>query len=86
MFGNALEISNKVIENDNMEEITQAHYCIIEGELNCKERKPLSIQFIRVPYDINKELELAKKNNTPSYKEYEMELLKAKYRGKNCTE
>ena len=81
-IGNALEISNEVNENDDMSEITQAHYCIIEGEINCKERKSLSIQFVRVPYNINKELELAKQRNIPSYKKYEMELTKAKYRGK----
>lgn len=80
--GNSLEISHVVDENENMSEITQAHYCIIEGELNCKTKKSLSIQFVRVPYDINKELEQARKNNSPDYETYEKELLHAKYRGK----
>lgn len=80
--GNSLEISHVVDENENMSEITQAHYCIIEGELNCKTKKSLSIQFVRVPYDINKELEEAKKNDSPDYEIYERELLHAKYRGK----
>ena len=80
--GNTLEISNEITPNDNMEEITQAHYCIVEGIVNSKERKPLSIQFVRVPYDVNKELALAKQNNVPDYEKYEIELLKAKYRGK----
>lgn len=81
--GNALEIS---IPNDgtvDMEEMTQAHYCIIEGEMGDKEKKALSIQFVRVPYDINKEIELAKKSNSPGLEKYELELTKAKYRGKN---
>jgi len=80
--GNALEISNEVDSNDDMDEITQAHYCIIEGIVNSKERKPLSIQFVRVPYDVKKELDLTKNNNVPNYEKYEIELLKAKYRGK----
>lgn len=80
--GNSLEISNEIDENDDMSEITQAHYCIIEGELNCKIKKSLSIQFVRVPYDINKELGQARKNNSPDYETYKRELLYAKYRGK----
>lgn len=80
--GDAIEISNSINEEDDMSEITQAHYCIIEGEINCKVKKSLSIQFVRVPYDINKELELAKNNNIPGYEKYKEELLKAKYRGK----
>lgn len=81
--GNALEISNEVDDSENMEEVTQAYYCIIEGELNCKIRKSLSIQFVRVPYNIDEELYLARKNNSPDYEKYEIELLKAKYREKN---
>lgn len=81
--GNALEISNEFNETDDMSEITQAHYCIIEGTLDSEEKESLSIQFVRIPYDINKELTLAKNNNVPNYKEYEFELLKAQYRGKN---
>ena len=81
--GNALEISIPNDEAIDMQEITQAHYCIIEGEVGAKEKKALSIQFVRVPYDINKELELARKANSPSLEKYELELTKAKYRGKN---
>ena len=66
----------------NMEEMTQAHYCIIEGELDCLERKPISIQFVRVPYNIDEEIELARKNASPSIEKYIDELKKAKYRGK----
>ena len=66
----------------NMEEVTQAHYCIIEGEIDCKERKPLSIQFVRVPYNINEEIELARTNGSPQLEGYILELTKGKYRGK----
>lgn len=80
--GNPLEISNNVDESDNMRELTQAHYCILEGSFDDKDIKTLSIQFVRVPYEINKELELARKNSSPNYEKYELELLTGKYRGK----
>lgn len=81
--GNTLEISNTVSNEDNMNEMIQAHYCIVEGNLNSKERSSLSINFVRVPYNIEEELMLARNNKTPDYNQYETELLKSKYRGKN---
>ena len=81
--GNVIEISNSVNIEDDMSEMTQAHFCILEGNLNSKERSSLSIQFVILPYDINKELELCKQNNIPDYEKYELELLKAKYRKQN---
>lgn len=84
--GNPLEISLGDIPTSNMEELTQAHYCIIEGYLNAQEKKPLGIQFIRVPYNIEEELKLAQQNGSPDYEKYELELLKGKYRGKHKQE
>ncbi|MCI8383840.1 MAG: metallophosphoesterase family protein [Clostridia bacterium] len=63
----------------NMEETTQAFYCIIEGEYNAKERGSISIQFVRIPYDIEKEIELAKEKQIPDLEAYIIELTKAKY-------
>lgn len=83
--GNPLEISNEIDEGIDMKEITQAHYCVVEGELNSKKTGALSIQFIRVPYNIKRELELAKKNKSPDYESYERELMFAKYRGKTVS-
>lgn len=80
--GNTIEMTNPV-DDEDMSEITQAHYCIIEGELNSKEKSSLAIQFIRVPYDIEEELEIARNNNIPDYQAYETELRQAKYRGKD---
>ncbi len=80
--GNTIEISIPNDWNEDMSEITQAHYCIIEGDIDSKERISLSIQFVRVPYDIEEELKLARRNNSPSYEKYELELTKGKYRGK----
>ena len=81
--GTVIEISNSVNIEDDMSEMTQAHFCILEGNLNSKERSSLSIQFVILPYDINKKLELCKQNNIPDYEKYELELLKAKYRKQN---
>ena len=78
--GNTVESLHYDEKITNMEEMTQAHYCIIEGEQNSTERKSLSIQFVRLPYDIEKEIELAKKNGIPSIEKYMIELTKAKYR------
>ena len=80
--GNSFEMS--VIDNkdEKMDEVTQAHYCIIEGELDSKERRPISIQFVRVPYDIDEEIRLAKEKGSPLIDGYILELKKGRYRGK----
>lgn len=80
--GNPLEMSILDETDVNMEEMTQAHYCILEGEINSKERKPLSIQFVRVPYLIEQEIALAKENHSPNIESYILELKTTKYRGK----
>lgn len=78
--GNAIYFPDYDASITNMEETTQAHYCIIEGKYGSKERDSISIQFVRVPYDIQKEIELAKKNESPSFENYVMELTTGRYR------
>ena len=78
--GNAVESPNYDETITNMEETTQSYYCILEGEYGSKQRSSIGIQFIRVPYDIQKEIALAKKNGAPSIDSYIMELTTAKYR------
>ena len=65
-----------------MSKTTQSYYTIIEGEYQEKEKSKhsLSIQFVKVPYDINKELEMAKNNKVPQIEDYIKELSTAKYR------
>lgn len=77
--GNVVEYPNYDETITNMEETTQAYYCIIEGEYGLKERVPISIQFVRIPYDIEKEIELAKENEIPNIEPYIIELRRAKY-------
>ncbi|MFG6149690.1 metallophosphoesterase family protein [Halobacillus sp. B23F22_1] len=59
----------------NSLDLTSASYAIIDGSYNTN-----AIQFIRVNYDREAELELSKKAGLPAYDKYRDELLYAKYR------
>lgn len=78
--GNVVEFLNHDKNIIDMTETLQAYYTILEGEYNSKEKSSLSIQFIRVPYDINEEIEIARKNNIPSLENYILELTTGMYR------
>lgn len=79
--GNVIEFLHHDENAKDMSETLQAYYTILEGEFGQKQGKsPLSIQFVRVPYDIDKEIELAKKNNSISIENYILELTTAIYR------
>jgi len=62
-------------------DITQASYVILEGNYNAKELSSYSIQFVRVPYDIELSIQQAKEANIPFLEEYCTELRTAVYRG-----
>ena len=47
-----------------------------------EKKSSLSINFVRVPYDIEKEIEIARKNNIPSLENYILELKTGMYRKK----
>lgn len=64
--------------NAEPKEIVQAHYVILEGEWEGKERKELGITFRSVNYDIEKELASGLSN--PEFDDYAIELRKAQYR------
>lgn len=77
--GNSLDI----IRNNNFDgkciETTRAQYLILEGEYNSKTYdSSLSYQFIKVPYDMEKELN-NEKNNIEK-EDYILELKEGKYR------
>lgn len=61
-------------------ELPLASYAIMEGVLDSEIVAPYSIQFIRLPYDIEWALHLAKQANMPSFAEYQFELTTAKTR------
>lgn len=62
-------------------EITQASYAILEGEYGLEETGSFSIQLIRVPYDIELAVKLAKESGMPDLEPYIQELTTARYRG-----
>jgi protein phosphatase len=62
-------------------DLTQASYAILEGEYNQRENGVFSIQLVRVPYDIESSIQIAKEMEMPELEEYIQELTTAKYRG-----
>ncbi|PDY47251.1 metallophosphoesterase family protein [Bacillus pseudomycoides] len=62
-------------------EITQASYLIFEGVYGQKEAASFSIQLVRVPYEIELAIRLAKEEEMPEIDAYIQELTTAKYRG-----
>lgn len=76
--GNSFCVIRNPEKDSNVKEIAQAHYCIIEGNYGATEYSDtLSIQFVRVDYEIEKEL------NQEYYfqkEEFDFELQNALYR------
>ena len=56
-------------------------YVIVEGVLDSLEVAPFSIQFVRVPYDVEAELAVAREMGMPALDEYAVELRRGIYRG-----
>ncbi len=56
-------------------------YCILEGEYGSEQPAPWSIAYVRVPYDVEAELAVARELGVPEYDGYELELRHGIYRG-----
>lgn len=56
-------------------------YVIIEGALDSPDDAPFSLQFVRVPYDVEAELAVAKDMGMPEFDAYAIELREGIYRG-----
>lgn len=79
--GNPTDVIRREDFDSNAMETTQAHYLIIEGNLNSQIYDgSLSFQFIRIPYNIQKELSTNADN--PEKEAYITELTEGKYRDK----
>lgn len=77
--GNAFDVVRNDNKDSNVLETTKANYLIIEGEFGSEEyNSEISFQFIRVPYDIEKELKDEYKNIEKE--SYRCELTQGKYR------
>ena len=66
--------------NSSPNEITQAHYLILEGEFNLKKRANVSFSFESVCYDIEKELADNNEQNNTDLEDYKNELRFGRYR------
>jgi protein phosphatase len=62
-------------------DMTLASYAIIEGEYGSKELNSVSINIVKVPYDIEKAVLEAQNENMPELEEYINELRTGRYRG-----
>ncbi|MEH7381147.1 metallophosphoesterase family protein [Bacillus sp. JJ1533] len=60
---------------------TLATFAILHGEYQSKEVAPFSIEIVRLPYDVEKELKGAAEMGLPYFDQYAMELREAYYRG-----
>ena len=56
-------------------------YVILEGVMGSVDEAPFSIQFVRVPYDVEAELAFARQVGMPEYDGYAVELREGIYRG-----
>lgn len=59
-----------------------ATYVILTGNLNSSKAGMLSVDFVRLPYDIEKTVEQARQINVPQFEAYSVELRTAVYRGR----
>ena len=58
-----------------------ASYCVIEGHLDEPGPAPWALTFVRVPYDVDAELAVARELGVPDFPGYESELRLGVYRG-----
>lgn len=64
--GVPVEMENEGEETDSSKFSTVASYMILEGNLDSKELSSLSFTLVRVPYDINKEIEYLEASDMPN--------------------
>ena len=64
--GIPIEMMNSDINDISNKFSTLSSYIILEGEYNSKELSSISFQFVRVPYNIEKELEDIKASDMPN--------------------
>ncbi|MEH7417254.1 metallophosphoesterase family protein [Neobacillus drentensis] len=62
-------------------DIPQASYAILEGNFGVEAAGSFSIQFVRVPYNIDLSIKLAREKRMPELEHYIKELTTAQYRG-----
>lgn len=77
--GNSFDVIRNASKDSNVLETTKAYYFIMEGDYGSKDyTSEVSFQFIRVPYNIEKELQ--DKNINIEKENYTFEIKEGKYR------
>ena len=77
--GNSFDVIRNDNKDSNVLETTKSNYLILEGEYGTQEyTSDISFQFVKVPYDINKELE--DENINIEKENYRFEIQEGKYR------
>lgn len=77
--GNSFDVIRNKNKDSNVLETTKSNYLIIEGEYNSKEyNSDIAFQFVKVPYDIERELK--DENLNIESDNYRYELNEGKYR------
>lgn len=64
--GVPVEMLNEKEEDDTSKFSTMSSYMILEGEFGSKELSSISFTLVRLPYDINKEIEYLKESDMPN--------------------
>jgi protein phosphatase len=81
-----MSLDHKVVFNagsvGNPLDLPLATYAILSGTLNSQETDLFSIDFVRLPYDIEKAVEEARQVRVPDFEAYAVELRTAVYRGR----
>jgi diadenosine tetraphosphatase ApaH/serine/threonine PP2A family protein phosphatase len=62
-----------------------ASYVILEGVLDSDERAPFEVRFVRVPYDVDAEIAVARELGMPQREVWEVELRTAVFRGRQTS-
>lgn len=76
--GNSIDLYRNSNKDGNVKNTTLANYLIIKGDYGSKEYSEFSFEFVNIPYDINKELEI--NDNNLEFESYKNELLTGRYR------
>lgn len=64
--GIPVEMHNNIIDDPNNKFSTLASYIILEGYYECKELNSISFNLVRVPYNIQKEIDDLENSNMPN--------------------
>lgn len=80
-FGHGYKLLFNAGSVGNPLDMPLASYVILSGCVDSRTTGPFTLEFARVPYDVEQTLALARELNAPDYDVYAAELREARYRG-----